>query len=538
MELDRDGVSIHYEVTGSGPAILLSHGFGASSHMFRPNAAALATDHTLITWDQRGHGRSDSPADPAAYSSALAVADMAAILDAAGAERAVDRRPLARRVPVAGVPPRPSRAGGGAGADRHRARATAATTAGQKWNRMAEGYAADLEQKGLAALGGSGELSASVHRDATGLAHAARRVLTQSDASVVDSLPSIAVPVLVIVGEKDKPFLAGSSYMADKIPDADAGGDRRRRPRPERHPHRRVRRPAAHVPRPLGGIPVTDLQKTYGDVAVALPDRGLRGHGDDPPAAGQLLRHRAHRLDLRRLRAARRRSPAAGPSCSARRASTSAPAPRSIAAPATRPCRAWPAGAGTSTTRPCGCSRARRRSWRRCGAPPSAAGWAWPCRPTSGSGASTTRMTANFARLGFHHGFGLTVTLPAIVGQQRALEMLYTGVRLNGEDAHRIGLLDRLVEPDEIDAAAGRVRHRDRHVGAAGGGQHPRDDAGRPAGQDPGRHRSGEGRAGPAERHRRLRRGRAGHRRAPHPQLRGPLTDRTDAIAPPYRIAA
>jgi len=69
-------------------------------------------------------------------------------------------------------------------------------------------------------------------------------------------------------------------------------------------------------------------------------------------------------------------------------------------------------------------------------------------------GASTTRMTANFARLGFHHGFGLTVTLPAIVGQQRALEMLYTGVRLNGEEAHRIGLLDRFVEPDQIDAEA------------------------------------------------------------------------------------
>jgi len=72
-------------------------------------------------------------------------------------------------------------------------------------------------------------------------------------------------------------------------------------------------------------------------------------------------------------------------------------------------------------------------------------------------GAPTSRMTANFARLGFHHGFGLTVTLPAIVGQQRALEMLYTGVRLHGEEAHRIGLLDRLVEADEIDAEAARL---------------------------------------------------------------------------------
>ena len=69
-------------------------------------------------------------------------------------------------------------------------------------------------------------------------------------------------------------------------------------------------------------------------------------------------------------------------------------------------------------------------------------------------GSPESRLSANFARLGFHHGFGLSVTLPAIVGQQRALEMLYTGVRLGGEDAYRIGLLDRLVAADEVDATA------------------------------------------------------------------------------------
>jgi enoyl-CoA hydratase/carnithine racemase len=54
------------------------------------------------------------------------------------------------------------------------------------------------------------------------------------------------------------------------------------------------------------------------------------------------------------------------------------------------------------------------------------------------------RFAANFARLGFHQGFGLSVTLPAIVGQQQALELLYTGRRLGGEEAARIGLADRL----------------------------------------------------------------------------------------------
>ena len=69
-------------------------------------------------------------------------------------------------------------------------------------------------------------------------------------------------------------------------------------------------------------------------------------------------------------------------------------------------------------------------------------------------GAPEARLSANFARLGFHHGFGLTVTLPAVVGQQRALDLLYTGKRVSGEEAHRMGLLDRLVPLAEVRAEA------------------------------------------------------------------------------------
>lgn len=61
-----------------------------------------------------------------------------------------------------------------------------------------------------------------------------------------------------------------------------------------------------------------------------------------------------------------------------------------------------------------------------------------------------SRFSANFARLGIHHGFGITVTLPLVVGHQRALELLYTGVRLKGETAHAVGLADRLVEADRL----------------------------------------------------------------------------------------
>ena len=64
--------------------------------------------------------------------------------------------------------------------------------------------------------------------------------------------------------------------------------------------------------------------------------------------------------------------------------------------------------------------------------------------------APEARFSANFARLGFHHGFGLSATLPSLVGQQRALELLYTGRRVDGEAAHAIGLADRLVSLDDL----------------------------------------------------------------------------------------
>ncbi|MFJ8026871.1 enoyl-CoA hydratase/isomerase family protein [Streptomyces sp. NPDC096311] len=60
--------------------------------------------------------------------------------------------------------------------------------------------------------------------------------------------------------------------------------------------------------------------------------------------------------------------------------------------------------------------------------------------------APDARLTANFARLGFHHGFGLSVTLPRAVGQQRALELLYTGRSVSGTEALELGLCDRVAD--------------------------------------------------------------------------------------------
>jgi len=67
--------------------------------------------------------------------------------------------------------------------------------------------------------------------------------------------------------------------------------------------------------------------------------------------------------------------------------------------------------------------------------------------------AQDARFTANFSRLGFHHGFGLSVTLPAVVGQQAALDLLYTGRAVTATEAREIGLCDRLGGADPRQAA-------------------------------------------------------------------------------------
>lgn len=64
------------------------------------------------------------------------------------------------------------------------------------------------------------------------------------------------------------------------------------------------------------------------------------------------------------------------------------------------------------------------------------------------------RFSANFNRLGFHPGFGLSVTLPRLVGPQQASLLLYTGRRIGGEEALRIGLADQLVAEADVRASA------------------------------------------------------------------------------------
>lgn len=219
-KLNRDGVELYYEVHGAGPALILSHGYSATSQMWRGQIEALAKHYKLIIWDMRGHGQSDYPADDGAYSEAATVADMAALLDTADAPSAiVGGLSLGGYMSLAFHLAHP-----------HRVRALLIIDTGpgyrndearEGWNKNALRTAARYESEGLGRLAqGSPEMRASVHRSADGLVRAARGMLTQKDGRVIASLPTIAVPSLVVVGANDTPFLAASDYMAAKIPGA------------------------------------------------------------------------------------------------------------------------------------------------------------------------------------------------------------------------------------------------------------------------------------------------------------------------------
>jgi pimeloyl-ACP methyl ester carboxylesterase len=218
--LKRDGVEIYYEVHGGGPTLLLSHGYSATSQMWRGQIEAFSRDFQLVLWDMRGHGQSDYPADEGAYSEAATVADMAAVLDAVGARQAiVGGLSLGGYMSLAFHLVHPERVRAlliidtGPGYRNDEAR--------EGWNRNALRTAERYETEGLGRLAaGSPEMRTSSHRSADGLARAARGMLTQKDARVIASLPTIAVPALVVVGANDTPFLAASDYMAAKIPGA------------------------------------------------------------------------------------------------------------------------------------------------------------------------------------------------------------------------------------------------------------------------------------------------------------------------------
>ena len=234
----RDGVKLYAETHGDGMPVLLSCGMCTTHKNFYPQIEAFtAAGAKLVLWDYRGHGLSEVPTDPDAYTLDHVLDDLDRVLDWAAPEGPVV---------VGGL------SFGGLAALHYalrrpeRVRALLLLDSGpgfknpqalEGWKAQTERTASFLENKGprafvesrasVTTVGLSPELPAAVvagdaiaAQDPEGLALFARRIAGPA-APVIDQLAEIEAPALVLVGEKDKPYLRAAEVMAARLPNAE-----------------------------------------------------------------------------------------------------------------------------------------------------------------------------------------------------------------------------------------------------------------------------------------------------------------------------
>jgi pimeloyl-ACP methyl ester carboxylesterase len=233
-----DGVALEVTDTGSGPGLLLVHGFGGAKEDFADHVDALAVQHRVVTFDHRGHGESDGPSDPAAYSLDRMAADVLGVADAIGIDafRLLGHSMggmVARRVvlaapgridalvlmdtspgPVPGLDP-----------DLVDFAAGIALTEGKDVLKPMLDAAATLETPAYARLlaerPGFEEFELRKWDALSGVMWAtmAREIAHQPDQLAL--LAGVRCPTLVIVGEEDASFVGPSRDMAATIPGAE-----------------------------------------------------------------------------------------------------------------------------------------------------------------------------------------------------------------------------------------------------------------------------------------------------------------------------
>jgi pimeloyl-ACP methyl ester carboxylesterase len=231
--LPTQTVALFSTAEGSGPTLILGHGFGGSARNFRPQSRALRDRYRVVLHDARGHARSDAPAAAAQYAPECFVADIASLLDAAGAESAV----------VGGLSMGASVALRFALAQPERVRALVlasfpASAAAGGVAHSARAFADSIDREGLAAAGerfvwgadsGLGERDAALVRQGFlehpphALAHILREFLAEQPSveALVPELRELRIPTLVVAGELDHTSIGPSEALAATLPDAE-----------------------------------------------------------------------------------------------------------------------------------------------------------------------------------------------------------------------------------------------------------------------------------------------------------------------------
>lgn len=224
-----NGVEIYYEVHGNGFPVLFTHGFAGTTWMWHPQTPVLSQNYKLILWDAPGHGKSQSPPLTHQYSADILVDDICQLLQLLNVEKAVVgglsmggylslRFYLRHPDMVAALILMNTGPG-----YRNLANMT-------EWNQEQERRARLLETRGVEAFADDPATVAlntytprhlMLRQNPVGLAHMARQVVGQHDTLVIAALGDIKVPTLIVVGDRDTPFLKSSEYMAKAIAGAE-----------------------------------------------------------------------------------------------------------------------------------------------------------------------------------------------------------------------------------------------------------------------------------------------------------------------------
>lgn len=232
-----DGFEIYAEAHGQGPPLILSPGYCQTHENFRPQVEPfVAAGYRVVLWDYRGHGKSEAPEDPSAYSIDHVVDDMARVLEwAAPAQPAVvgglSFGGLAS-LHFALANPERARAlllfSSGPGFKKAEAQAGWEAQVGRIADRLEkigfEGFTSG--RSGATSIGRRPELPAAVAaaraisaQNPKGVALFGRRV-SGPVPGVIDALAQITQPTLVLVGENDNAYLRAAEVMAAKLPQA------------------------------------------------------------------------------------------------------------------------------------------------------------------------------------------------------------------------------------------------------------------------------------------------------------------------------